>query len=170
MKVLRLILILFVVGICLSCQTNSTNEAIEELEVYKILLTNKPKEIVVINQTIVGVFGEIETGGLKHILKGLQDDTFESLAKRNLSSTDITFHSNLGFDYQILSQKDFETKKEKLIRYYLFSRVGFSNDGKQAVVRFDEVCHPLCSKGAYYLLSKKKGFWQVEEESEYWRS
>jgi hypothetical protein len=48
--------------------------------------------------------------------------------------------------------------------------VGFSNNGKQAVVMFADVRNPLGSKGIYFLLTKKGGFWEIEKESEIWRS
>lgn len=155
----------------LACQTDKNiHLANEEAQIYKTLLANKPRQIVVNDETKIGMFGEIENGGLKEILTGLRNDTFESLAKRNLNSSEFHFASIEGFDYQILNRTEFDKFQEKPSRYYVFSRVGFSKDGKQAVVMFIQACDLLCSKGAYYLLSKENGTWLIDEESEMWRS
>jgi hypothetical protein len=171
MKVKFAIIIFLMVGVSLSCQINEDNYlSVQEIKVYKKLLNGKPKMMVVIDESRVGIFGEISTGGLKEILKGLQDYTFKNLAKRNSNPTEIDFTINSNFDYQILSREELTKNEEKLYRYYVFSRVGFSSNGSQAIVMFTEVCEPLCSKGAYYLLSKKNGVWEIEEKSESWRS
>lgn len=165
------ILIFFLVGIGLSCQTDKTSQlTAQELKIYKIILGEKPKEIVVINESMVGVFGEISTGELKEILEGLQNDTFDNFAKVNSTPTIVKNSTQAAFDYPLVTKVDFERKNLDSSRYYVFSRVGFSNDGKQAVVMFVDVCNPLCSKGNYFLLSNKNGFWEISQESESWKS
>ncbi len=82
MKTIITTLIIIFIGINLCCQTKKTNQlTTQELEVYKTILGDKPKEIVVIDESTVGVFGEISTGGLKKILSGLQNDTFDNFVK-----------------------------------------------------------------------------------------
>ncbi len=157
-------------GFGLSCGTAQSKQlTMQELEVYRILLTDKPKEIVVIDETIVGVFGEIESGGLKEILKGLQNDTFEDFVKANSTLPIIDDNLKTAFKYHITTKIDFE-KEKKPSRYYLFSRVGFSNNGKQAVVIFNQACLALCGKGSYILLNKTNGVWEIAEESITWKS
>lgn len=171
MKTLFTTIILMLIGIGLSCQKNYANQlTAQELKIYKTILGDKPKEVVVIDESIVGVFGEISTGGLKEILKGLQDDTFNNLAKINSNPTIVETGFEGAFDYPILSRAEFEKKKLNPGRYYVFSRIGFSNDGRQAVVMFIEVCDLLCGKGTYFLLKNNNGFWEIEKESEAWRS
>ena len=170
MKVLFTIVILVVTFVS-SCQKNETNQLnTQELEIYKLILGEKPKEIVVIDETRVGVFGEINTGALKEILKGLQNDTFDNFAKVNSNPTNIDNTSNASFDYPILNKNEFEKKNLNLDRYYVFSRVGFSNHRKQAVVMFTFVCNALCSDRAYYLLEKKNDNWEIIQKSESWKS
>jgi hypothetical protein len=171
MKAIITILIFLLIGVSLSCQTNRNNQlTIQELEVYKTILGKKPKEIVVIDELLVGVFGEISTGGLKKILRGLQNDTFDNFLRINSVPTKIERDFQTVFDYPLITKADFEKKDVKPAGYYVFSRVGFSNDGKQAVVMFIDVRNPLGIKGAYFLLADKNGFWGITEESESWRS
>jgi hypothetical protein len=169
-QIITIILIFFLAGIGLSCQTNTVNQLTEqELKICKIILGEKPKEFVVIDESIVGVFGEINTGKLKEILKGLRNDTFDNFANINSTSTGIEDSIQTAFDYPLINKADFEKRDLKPSRYYVFSRVGFSNDGKQAVIMFIEV-YPLSGKGIYFLLKNNNGFWEVEKESEVWRS
>ncbi|HLM01400.1 MAG TPA: hypothetical protein VK400_10140 [Pyrinomonadaceae bacterium] len=166
MKILFAILIFLLIGV--SCQTKQINQLTkQELEVYKSILGEKPKEIVVIDESRVGVFGEISTGGLKKILTGLQSDTFENFVKMNATQTEINDKVRSSFDYPLIIRKDFE---EKNIGHYVFSRVGFSKDGKQAVVMFMDIRNPLGMKGAYFLLENKNGIWEITQESESWKS
>ena len=171
MKALFATIMLVLIGIGLSCQRSETNQlTARELKIYKTILSNKPKEIVVIDESIAGIFGEISTGKLKEILKGLQDDTFNNFAKVNSKTTNIENGFTPPFDYEVLSKTEFEKKNLNLSRYYVFSRVGFSNDGKQAVVMFNYVCTALCSDGAYYLLQNNGENWEIVQKSESWKS
>ena len=171
MKLLFAILIFFFIWIGLSCQAEQTNQLTkQELEVYKSILGEKPKEIVVIDESMVGVFGEISEGGLKEILRGLQNDTFDNFVKINANPSSITDGIQTSFDYPLMTNVSFEKKNLTLSSHYVFSRVGFSNDGKQAVVMFADVSNPLGAKGTYFLLTKKSKFWEIEQESEIWRS
>ena len=155
----------------MSCQTNKNNQlTTKELEVYKTILGEKPKEIVVIDESIVGVFGEISTGGLKEILTGLQNDTFDNFVKINAIQSSIADSVQTSFDYPLMTKIDFEKKNLVYNSHYVFSRVGFSNNGKQAVLMFIDVSNPLGVKGTYFLLTNKNGFWEIEKESESWRS
>ena len=159
------------VEISLSCQRDKTNQlTTQELKIYKIILGEKPKEIVVINESMVGVFGEISTGKLKEILEGLQNDTFDNFAKVNSTPTIIKDSTQATFDYPLVNKVDFERKNLDSSRYYVFSRVGFSNDRKQAVVIFVDNRSPLGANGTYFLLANKNGIWEIVQESEMWRS
>lgn len=171
MKVIVTTLIIIFVGVSLCCQTKENSQSTkQELEVYKFILGNKPKEIVVIDELMIEVFGEISKSGLKEILRGLQNDTFDSFVKINAIPSSITDSLQTNFDYPLMTKVDFEKRNSVLNSHYVFSRVGFSNDGKQAVVMFADVSNPLGAKGTYFLLTKKSGFWEIEQESEIWRS
>ncbi|MDQ3798840.1 MAG: hypothetical protein M3384_05275 [Acidobacteriota bacterium] len=171
MKVIFTILVFLSLAIGLSCQTRETNRlTTQEFEIYKTILGDRPKETVVINESMAGIFGEIAAGGLKQILSELQNDTFDNFIKMNASRTKIEGNLQTGFEYPITTKADFEKKNLKPSGYYAFSRVGFSDDGRQAVLIFIDVCEPLCSKGKYFLLANKNGFWEIAQESESWRS
>jgi hypothetical protein len=171
MKALFATIILVLIGVSLSCQKPETNQLTsQELKIYKTILGDKPKEIVVIDESMVGVFGEISTGKLKEILKGLQNDTSDNFAKANSKAINVENGFTAPFDYEMLSKTEFEKKNLNLSRYYVFSRVGFSDDGKQAVVMFNYVCTALCSDGAYYLLQNNGENWEIVQKSESWKS
>ena len=169
MKVIFTILFLLI-GFSLRCQTNKINQLTKaELDVYKTLLAEKPNEIVVIDETKVGLFGEIKNGGLKEILKGLQNDTFDSFVKINSTPPFIDDNFKADFNFQVINKVEFE-KTLKPSNHYVFSRVGFSHDGKQAAVIFNQVCSALCGKGSYILLTNNDKGWEITEESISWKS
>lgn len=171
MKIVFTVLIFLLVTILLSCQKSVSNQLTkQELEVYKTILGDKPKEIVVIDVKSVGVFGEIETGGLKEILVGLQNDTFDNFVKVNSVPPKIEGDIQANFNYPLVNGIDFNNDNLEHVRYYVFSRAGFSRDGRQAVVMFNSACLPLCGRGAYYLLEYKNEVWEVMQESEFYRS
>jgi hypothetical protein len=171
MKAIITILIFLLIGVSLSCQTNRNNQlTTQELEVYKTILSDKPKEVVVIDESTVGVFGEITTGRLKEVLSGSQNDTFDNFVKINASPLSTIDSVQTNFDYPLMTWVDFEKKNLTLSSRYLFSRVGFSSNGKQAIVMFADVRNPLGAKGTYFLLTNKRGFWEIEQKSEIWRS
>jgi hypothetical protein len=171
MKVLLAILIFLLICVGANCKTTiDARINHKELEVYKTLLGDKPKEIVVIQSgSFLEVFG-IDRDALKEILKELRNDTFDNFVKLNSVPPKIEDDVKANFNYPLVNGIDFNKDNLEHTRYYVFSRVGFSRDGKQAVVRFSHVCHPLCSKGAYYLLENKNGVWEIVQESVYVQS
>ncbi len=82
----------------------------QELEVYKTIFGEKPKEIVVIDESTVGIFGEISAGGLKKILSGLQNDTFDNFVKMNATPSSIAGSVQPTFDYPLMSKAEFENR------------------------------------------------------------
>lgn len=159
------------VGICSNCQETQTNQLTEqELKIYKTVLGNKSKEVVVIDESRVDVFGEIGTGGLMKIFPALQKDTFDNFAQINSKPTKMEDIVAPDFEYLISNRTEFEKHANKVSRYFVFSRVGFSNDGMQAVVMFSFDCVPLCSEGAYYLLINSNEKWEIVQKSDSWKS
>lgn len=171
MKAISLALIFLLAVSVFGCRENENARlSKQELDVFKVLLSEKTKRMVVVDSSSVNRFGEIDTGGLKKILNGLREDTFDNFVNVNSISTSIENDVRADFDYPLVSGAEFEKMDKSLDGYYLFSRVGFANDGTQAVVIFINVPNPLGIKGAYYLLTNKNGLWIVEEQSEPWRS
>jgi hypothetical protein len=51
-----------------------------------------------------------------------------------------------------------------------FSRVGFSEDGTQALFYLSNHCGGLCGGGMYVVMEKRNGSWVIEKEIEMWIS
>jgi hypothetical protein len=51
-----------------------------------------------------------------------------------------------------------------------FSRVGFSEDGTQALFYVSNQCGGLCGAGMYVVMEKRNGSWSIEKEIEMWIS
>lgn len=171
MKIIFTILVFFIIVIGLNCKTEiDTRINQKELEIYKLLLGDKPKELVVIRSDSGFEALGVTKDAFKEILKGLQSDTFDDFVKVNSVPPKLEDDVRANFNYPIVNETDFNNDNLEQVRYYVFSRVGFSRNGKQALVRFSDVCHPLCGRGAYYLLENKNGSWEIVQESEYIRS
>ena len=52
----------------------------------------------------------------------------------------------------------------------MFSRVGFSDNGDQAMVSMGVRCGDLCGAGGLYLLVKEEGVWKFERATMEWIS
>lgn len=51
-----------------------------------------------------------------------------------------------------------------------FSRVGFSEDGRQALFYLSNHCGDLCGTGMYVVMEKHNGTWAIEKEIQMWIS
>jgi len=171
MKVILITLITLFAGLNLSCQTKEINLITEqEYAVYIAVLAEKTENFIVVDVTLVDVFGEVSTGYLKEVFKELHNETFDNFVLKNKKSPTIETNFPTKNGYPVINKDDFNKNHSESGRYYAFSRVGFSKDGKQALVLFSDVCNALCGKGAYYLLTNRDGVWKIEKESETWRS
>lgn len=176
---IKTIFISVLFGLSLSCQeaefreiSNDVSEPFdiiqEEYVVFKALLREKRKSYVVLDEPPDEVFG-IKTEFFEKEFPDIQSDTLTNYVDRN--KVPLKIHPPpFDFDYSVVNKKGFEKKLEKESQYYELSRVGFSNNGKQAFVYFSDVCKALCGKGAYYLLKKEDGNWKVVKESVTWLS
>jgi hypothetical protein len=177
-KLLIITLIIILSSLNLSCETSSLADITntvdepfdiiqEEYAVFKTLLREESKNYVVLNEPPDEAFG-ITTEFFKDLFEEIQTDTLSSYAERNRMPLMIN-KPPFDFDFPVVNGKQFKNKLEVVSRYYEFSRVGFSKDGKQALVYFANNCQPLCGKGAYYFLKKERNIWKAKE-SESWVS
>ena len=158
--------IILIVTIAASCATSEIGVFSDsEYAVYLAVVRSQPEAPIVIN-TEIDTFGEISSGKLTEIIPGIRPDTIRDWVDRN--SAPVTVPPGLSF------QKGYEviplSQKERLVDFYSFTRVGFSQDGCQAFVRFSFVCGGLCGEGAFYLLEKKSGQWEISFKSETWKA
>ena len=136
-----------------------------EYAVYMAVVRSKPPHPIVINST-VDTFGELSSGALPELIPGIRSDTIESWVDRNEEA--VSFPPDLPFEkgYEVVARSEVA----EFASYYSFSRVGFSQDGQQAFVRFSFACAALCGEGAFYLLENKQGVWDIVHKSESWKS
>lgn len=138
----------------------------EEMEVFERVLQSRgqPSQFIVIDETIGGVMGELENNNLVSIIRSLQQETFDNfLWQKRQPIRPITFPYEDELVVIRLSQV--ATSFPNAHRYPIFSRVGFSDDGRQALVYYIDNC-PLCSYGGYFLLFRTSEGWGIQEESQ----
>ncbi len=148
-----------------ACQSQAGGDlSMDEHTVYSAVVRSRPPYPIVINTTI-DTFGEVSSGELPELISGIRSDTIADWIARNQEP--VVLPQNLSFEkgYEVIPQSELEP----LARYYFFTRVGFSKDGQQAFLRFYFAC-PLCGEGAFYLLEKKEGVWEIVHESEKWKT
>jgi hypothetical protein len=138
--------------------------------------TNMDKESKNIEKYSVGVF-----------FKELVPDTIEDFLAKNKENAQIEkkFPTNIPytlisieqlkefFAYEYDGKMDWEafyTKYPKSGGVFTFSRVGFSQDGKQALIFITNWCKTLCGTGEYYFLKKENGEWKVSNKHMVWIS
>ncbi len=171
MKIIFVFLLFISIAAGTTCPRPPTEKLSErELEVYRALLGEKPKQIVVIGNASVEAFGLAEDDGLKKVLPGLQSDTLANYLEAIAAPVVTEDDNRSAFAFPIVTHAEFEAEASESFRFYYFSRVGFSADGRQAIVQFSQIAEPLGSKGAFYLLTKEADVWKIAYESESWHS
>jgi hypothetical protein len=84
MKIILAVLILMLNGLSLCCQPKDNNELSEqEYAVYPAIIGERPKNFIVIDETLADVFGEFSSGGLPELLPGVLSETIDNYSLRN---------------------------------------------------------------------------------------
>lgn len=114
-------------------------------------------------------------------LKQATIDAFREV-NRQQASLQRSFHP--AIDYEVVDTAQLESFFKKgggdWFAFYkrfpgsrgitTFSRVGFSEDGTQALFYVSNVCGGLCGTGMYVVMEKRNGIWTIEKEIEMWVS
>lgn len=159
-----LFLMLMVLGLC--CQPKENNQLTErEYAVYLAVIGERPKNLIVVDEKVANVFGEISSGKLPDLVPGTLQETIDDYALKNLNPIAIPENFPFKDGYQVIRKDDRGKLISELDGHYLFSRVGFSKNGTQAFVYFTGG-----RSGAFYLLSNNNGVWTIETKSESWKS
>lgn len=112
-------------------------------------------------------------------LKRTTIDAFQALNTRQ-ASLRRSFHP--AIDYELVDSAQLESFFKKgggdWLAFYkrfpgspgimTFSRVGFSEDGTQALFYLSNHCGGLCGTGMYVVMEKRNGSWVIENEIEMW--
>jgi hypothetical protein len=166
-------------------QTEKTSKITnEEYAVYMAVLGADNKDFVVENESRMdGLYSkEIEDeikNYLKISFKEIKPETLEDFEQKNKESFPIEKKFPTKANYTLLNKKDwgetlnwdnFQKKIPNSVGLYIFSRVGFSKEGTQALVFVASYCGELCGKGNYYFLKKENGEWKIVSELNRWVS
>lgn len=77
------------------------------------------------------------------------------------------------FAYEFDGRMNWELFFEKYPKtgsLYTFSRVGFSTDGKEALVFVTSWCFYTCGEGSYYIMKKENDEWKIADKRMTWIS
>jgi hypothetical protein len=133
----------------------------DELAIFSIVLKDLPSNRSTIGGSPHEVLG-VNIENVKEVFPEINSDTFEDFARRNSSPVVIEGEYLVRPGYALVPRQSIDSDKTQ--RHYVFSRIGFSRDRKQAFVYMLDACDPLCSRGAFYLLVARDGNWQVVRE------
>jgi hypothetical protein len=128
-------------------------------------------------------FGRTETfhQWLKESMPEAQSQTLDNYLEKNKTAEPLRV-SNLGINYTMFGEIDFSPYDvgsfwTRFYRKYpfssgliMFSQVGFNEQHDQAFVYAGRGCGGLCGEGAYYLLRKTNGKWEILSEQGLWVS
>jgi hypothetical protein len=164
-KIIFWICLLCIVGVEANCQLNSTNQLTKtELKIYETLIDEKSKVIITIDNSIPEKWG-INKEVLKKTLNLINNDTSENFLKILKYSSNIKEKFFLDSDNLIISNYDLDKTNLESKSNFIFSRIGFSNDGHQAIVWCTKNANSLGMSGGLYLLNKEKAVWKIEQKS-----
>ena len=167
--------------------TPSPNIEAEEYAIYSALIRQNPigydlgSSFVVRENTMADL--DMFERTLENVHK-LPSSLVDSYRSRNAASYTLDPNLDIEQDYVLMPQEvfdeilgrrgsqwtDFEAKYPGASGFILFSRVGFSADGDQALADMGYRCGDLCGAGGLYLLVKEDGNWKVQETLMAWQS
>ena len=130
---------------------------------------------------------DMPPGGVEKYLQkqapSLRFATITSFHRANAEQTAIAAHFDLPLQYQLLSAEkigsilkdvsswmDYYKQYQGAQGYLALSRVGFSSDGKQALLYASNRCGGKCATGSYVVMEKHGSAWKVVKEIFMWMS
>jgi len=154
----------------------------EEYTVYMVILGKDAGMFVVTDRSSVNDFGG-SGNDLKQNFDELNPETIEDFKSKNKESSRLEKKFPTKNTYVLISDEElkkffdkglnwegFYKKYPKSGGFSAFSRVGFSADGKQALVFVAQSCGGLCGEGNYYFLKNENGEWKVIKKQMTWIS
>ncbi len=164
--------------------TTSTSPQItdDEYTVYIAILGKDTDMFVVRDKSGVDDFGG-SGDDLKQNFDELKPETIEDFKSKNKESSRLEKKFPTKNNYVLISDEELKKFFDKRLNWEGFykkypksggfstiSRVGFSNDGRQALVFVAHSCGGLCGEGNYYFLKNNNGEWKVIKKQMTWIS
>lgn len=188
-----LLLVLFV-GCCagqdFATSIGSEDSPRPEYAVYAALLKEiaidkETTQIVIEENTEIKDLMGIDTKALLKELSPLRQEAISDFESKNKQPCRLTNEFNLKVKVILISKREIEEISENRIRdgwevfhqkyptagaILTLSRVGFNEDGTQALIYVAYACGGLCGQGQYILLTKREAGWKVEKRLGTWIS
>jgi len=160
----------------------------EEYKVYMAALGENREPFVIRDKSDMDKESKnIDRYSVREFLKELIPETIEDFQAKNKETAQLKkkFPTNINytlikidelkefFAYEFDGEMDWEAFYKKYPKsggLYTFSRVGFSQNGQQALLFVTNWCRSLCGEGNYYLLKKENGEWKVINKHMVWIS
>jgi hypothetical protein len=150
-------------------------------------------QIVIVNRTesdkddLDDLADDMPPGGIEKYLRkeapSLQLGTINNFHRANVRQAQLALRFNLPLQYQLLpaekigsilkdvsSWPDYYKQYPAAQGYLALSRVGFSTDGKQALLYASNMCGGKCATGSYVVMVKHGSTWKILKEVFIWMS
>lgn len=117
----------------------------EEAVQIRVLRGRPFSAFIVVDETIVGHFGELVDDNLRKNMPGLRADTFTDFVWKNrkpIRPISIPYEDEIA----VIDRETLEKQYPNADRFPIFSRVGFSQDGRQALVYYIDSCAALAPR------------------------
>lgn len=163
----------------------------EEYKIYSTVLKDEKGILIIKDKTGMDAdsknFKGLENRGFENFLRKINSETIKDFLNKNNKSVSLERKFSLDLDYQFITNEElkktfdykidgemnwtfFREKYPKAGNIYTLSRVGFSQDGSQALVFVTDWCRSLCGEGNYYILKKENYEWKIVEQMMSWIS
>lgn len=122
-------------------------------------------------------------GSLRADNPSIDQSTLDDFHKANAHQAKLRRLFHLNIQYQVVDEAWMESEFKIHHGWPAFyarfpnsqgiltiSRVGFSKDGRQALVYIKNSCGGLCGGGNYMLMEKRDGRWEIAKEINVWMS
>jgi hypothetical protein len=171
--------------------TKSSSVTAEEYKIYLTVLAGKKGTFVISDKTGMDDdsknFESLEKRGFTPFLEQINPKTKADFLEKNKDPVTLEKKLPPDFHYTFISIKDLKEKFDykfpgdmnwaafretypEADNLYTLSRVGFSGDGRQALVFVTNWCGVVCGEGNYFLLQKENDNWKVVNKVMTWIS
>ena len=162
--------------LCLGCTRTLSNKSAQDTEeygVYSALISSEhiyesTASIAIIDETYPVSQSEWLPKEIPRVSDSLSQETTDDFLTKNKHIYRLENHFDLPTKYVLIELPE-GMSGDLLSEYHvsmvlIFSRVGFNNQANQALVYLFYFCGGECGGDSYYLLEKKDGIWEIQEE------
>ncbi len=162
--------------LCLGCTRTLSNKSAQDTEeyaVYSALISSEciyesTVSIAVVDETYPVSQSEWLPKEISRVSDSLSQETTDDFLAKNKHIYQLENHFDLPAEYVLIELSE-DMSGDLLSEHHvsmvlILSRVGFNDQANQALVNLFYFCGGECGRHAYYLLEKKDGIWEIQEE------